>query len=41
MLDIAQDKIDKNKKQIPKQALKDFPLTYADIYLNRKIINKL
>jgi tetratricopeptide (TPR) repeat protein len=36
MLDIAQDKIDKYKKQIPKQALKDFPMTYADYYLKQE-----
>ena len=35
MLEMFQDKIDKNKKDIPKQALKDFPVVYADYFLKQ------
>ena len=33
MLGLLQDKIDKDKKAIPKQALKDFPMVYANLLL--------
>lgn len=36
MLDLVQSKIDKNKKLIPKQVLKDFPVIYADYYLKQE-----
>ena len=36
MLDFVQDKIDKNKKAIPKQVLKEFPMAYADYYLKQE-----
>ena len=35
MLGLMQDKIDKYKKDIPKQALKDFPLAYANYHLKQ------
>ncbi len=35
-LDLLQEKIDKNKKLIPKQALKDFPIAYADYQLKQE-----
>lgn len=36
MLDQVQNKIDKNKKLLPKQALKDFPIIYADFHLKQE-----
>jgi tetratricopeptide (TPR) repeat protein len=36
MLDLVQNKIDKNKKEIPKQVLKSFPVVYADYYLKQE-----
>ena len=35
-LDLFQEKADKNKKLIPKQALKDFPQVYADYHLKQE-----
>jgi len=36
MLDLVQSKIDKNKKLLPKQALKIFPIIYADYNLKQE-----